>query len=382
MSCSNCYNGCAEIVSDKCVRYTGIDVPVLGIQTGDSLSYIEQSLIEFLTSTLNGVGIKPIIDPAIICAIVNANLPTCGEFTLNDYLSALIKSVCDLQTQIVVLDSRLDVIEANYTVECLTGVTSTSGTHAILQAVITKLCDFDLELSALALDVDTNYVKISELDTLIQAYLDSLPASSKQYNKMIPYTVVEYYGSLSYFDATGAGLGDWEKIYLCNGLNGTPDKRGRVPVGAIQLVPGGALSSVVNPAVAGNPNYAVGDAIFGANTITLSAAQIPAHTHVATTAVTVTDTHRHFIAADIAENLPNLANATSPIVRTSNEGIYAEYALRANTTGLDATVGRTSQTAVGSINVGVGVTNAVNVGDQSHSNIQPTLACYYIMYIP
>jgi microcystin-dependent protein len=382
MSCSNCYNGCAEIVSDKCVRYTGIDVPVLGIQTGDSLSYIEQSLIEFLTSTLNGVGIKPIIDPAIICAIVNANLPTCGEFTLNDYLSALIKSVCDLQTQIVVLDSRLDVIEANYTVECLTGVTSTSGTHAILQAVITKLCDLDLELSALALDVDTNYVKISELDTLIQAYLDSLPASSKQYNKMIPYTVVEYYGSLSYFDATGAGLGDWEKIYLCNGLNGTPDKRGRVPVGAIQLVPGGALSSVVNPAVAGNPNYAVGDAIFGANTITLSAAQIPAHTHVATTAVTVTDTHRHFIAADIAENLPNLANATSPIVRTSNEGIYAEYALRANTTGLDATVGRTSQTAVGSINVGVGVTNAVNVGDQSHSNIQPTLACYYIMYIP
>jgi len=382
MSCSNCYNGCAEIVSDKCVRYTGIDVPVLGIQTGDSLSYIEQSLIQFLTSTLNGVGILPIVDPTIICAIVNANLPTCGEFTLNDYISALIKSVCDLQTQIVVLDGRIDVIEANYTVECLDGVTSTSGTHAILQAVITKLCDLDLALSALALDVDTNYVKISDLDALIQAYLDSIPSSSKQYNKMIPYTVVEYYGSLSYFDATGAGLGDWEKLYLCNGLNGTPDKRGRVPVGAIQLVPGAALNAVVNPAVAGNPNYAVGDAIYGANTIILSAAQIPAHTHVATTAVIVTDTHRHFIAADIAENLPNLANATSPIVRTSNEGIYAEYALRANTTGLDATVGRTSQTAVGSINVGVGVTNAVNVGDQSHSNIQPTLACYYIMYIP
>lgn len=382
MSCSNCYNGCAEIVSDKCVRYTGIDVPVLGIQTGDSLSYIEQSLIEFLTSTLNGVGIKPIVDPTIICAIVNANLPTCGEFTLNDYISALIKSVCDLQTQIAVLNGRVNVIEANYTVECLTGVTATSGTHAILQAVITKLCDLDLELSALILDVETNYVKISELDTLIQAYLDSLPASSKQYNKMIPYTAVEYYGSLSYFDATGAGLGDWEKLYLCNGLNGTPDKRGRVPVGAIQLVPGGALSSVVNPAVAGNPNYAVGDATFGANTITLSAAQIPAHTHVATAAVTVTDTHRHFIAADIAENLPNLANATTPIVRTTNEGTYSEYSLRANTTGLEATVGRTSQAAVGSINVGVGVTNAVNVGDQSHSNIQPTLACYYIMYIP
>lgn len=377
MSCSNCYNGCAEIVSDKCVRYTGIDVPVLGIQTGDSLSYIEQSLIEFLTSTLNGVGIKPIIDPAIICAIVNANLPTCGEFTLNDYLSALIKSVCDLQTQIVVLDGRLDVIEANYTVECLTGVTSTSGTHAILQAVITKLCDLDLELSALALDVDTNYVKISELDTLIQAYLDSLPASSKQYNKMIPYTVVEYYGSLSYFDATGAGLGDWEKIYLCNGLNGTPDKRGRVPVGAIQLVPGGALSSVVSPAVAGNPNYAVGDAIYGANTIILSAAQIPAHTHVAT--AVVSDTHYHYQFTNTVNTTDVVVDSVNQVARALNLSSPTPLEYTMNSSPFPATVGKTGTTQ-GSISVGV--TNAVNVGDQSHSNIQPTLACYYIMYIP
>ena len=60
---SNCYNGCTEIVSDRCIKYTGIDVPVLGIQTVDSLSYIEQSLITFLTSTLDGTGIKPVIDP-------------------------------------------------------------------------------------------------------------------------------------------------------------------------------------------------------------------------------------------------------------------------------------------------------------------------------
>lgn len=45
--CSNCYNGCAEITSDQCIRYTGIDVPVLGIKTGDSLSYVEQALITF-----------------------------------------------------------------------------------------------------------------------------------------------------------------------------------------------------------------------------------------------------------------------------------------------------------------------------------------------
>ena len=65
--CSNCYNGCTEIVSDKCVRYTGIDVPILGIQTGDSLSFVEQCIITFLTSTLDGTGIKLTIYPEIIC---------------------------------------------------------------------------------------------------------------------------------------------------------------------------------------------------------------------------------------------------------------------------------------------------------------------------
>lgn len=378
MSCSNCYNGCAEIVSDKCVRYTGIDVPVLGIQTGDSLSYIEQALIEFLTSTLNGVGIKPIIDQAIICEAVANKLPTCGEFTLNDYISALIEIACDIQDQVSAIDVKLATLNADYTLGCVGGVASNDGTHDVLQAVINKLCYVDVNLTALALDLDTNYVKISEIDTLIQTYLDSLPASSLQSSKMIPYTAVEYYGSLSYFDGTGAGLGDWANIYLCNGLNGTPDKRGRVPVGAISAVPGGTLSSVVNPAVAGNPNYAVGDAIYGANTITLTASQIPAHTHLAT--ATVTDTHRHLIAADITENVSNYANATTPIVRATNEGTYSEYSLRANTTGLEATVGRTSKASSGSINVNV--TNSPNSGGQSHSNIQPTLACYYIMYIP
>ncbi|BCU97892.1 MAG: hypothetical protein CM15mV19_1420 [uncultured marine virus] len=46
-NCSNCYNGCTEITSDKCVKYTGVDVPILGIKNGDSLSYVEQALITF-----------------------------------------------------------------------------------------------------------------------------------------------------------------------------------------------------------------------------------------------------------------------------------------------------------------------------------------------
>ena len=37
MSCSNCFNGCTEIISDQCVRYTGFNIPALGISNGDTL---------------------------------------------------------------------------------------------------------------------------------------------------------------------------------------------------------------------------------------------------------------------------------------------------------------------------------------------------------
>jgi microcystin-dependent protein len=188
-------------------------------------------------------------------------------------------------------------LEGPYTIDCLDSVTANSGTHAILQAAINKICGLEIDLTALALDVDTNYVKLADLNSLIAAYLASVGTSTKYYNRMIPYTVVEYYGSLTgNFDVTGAGIvgTDWEKIYLCNGNNGTPDKRGRVPVGATTGMGGGSFNPAVDPGVAGNPSYALlGTA--GSNTVTLSATEIPAHSHLAT--ATVTDPgHLHTIA--------------------------------------------------------------------------------------
>jgi microcystin-dependent protein len=375
MSCSNCYNACTEIVSDRCVRYTGLDVPVLGILSGDSLSVVEASLIEFLTSTLNGIGIKPIVDPLVICNLVQQYLPDCGEFTLNDYITALIKAACDLQEQVDILTADIATLNANYDVDCLTGVISTSDTHAVLQAVITKLCDLDVELAALALDVDTNYVKLADLNSLIAAYIASTTTSStKQYTKMVPYTVVEYYGSLTgNFDVTGAGLGDWEKIYLCNGLNGTPDKRGRVGVGAIVGVGGGAMNPVVDPATPTNPNYAL-NGTAGANTVTLNTSQIPSHTHVAS----VTDPgHTHFTLANVVDTTGVLPTNTTSIAKESTFGsTQEEYAMRSSAITA-ATLGLSSSSTTG-----ISVTNATAGTGGAHSNIQPVLACYYIMYIP
>lgn len=371
--CSNCYNGCAETVSDQCVRYTGVDVPVLGIKTGDSLSYVEQALITFLTSVLDGSGIILPINPQIICDIVKKNLVSCEDLSLPNVISAIIKAVCELETRVSDLEDDFAALEGPYTIGCLSGVTSTSGTHAILQAVITKLCGLEVSLNALALNVSTNYVKLSDLNSLIAAYLASVGTSTKYFNRMIPYAVVEFYGSLTgKFDGTGAGIGDWEKIYLCNGNNGTPDKRGRVPVGATTGMGGGALNPAVDPAVAGNPAYALlGTA--GSNTVTLAATQIPAHSHTASNVVTVTN-HDHFTVFNGSQVG---LTSTTPIAQTATYGGNTSYSLSG---------------AVGTPNIGVtsanksDVTVATSIGSTGgglpHNNYQPGLGCYYIMYIP
>jgi microcystin-dependent protein len=363
--CSNCYNGCVETISDQCVRYTGVDVPILGIKTGDSLSYVEQALITFLTSTLDGTGIILPINPQIICEIVSKNLVSCEDLSLPNVISAIIQAVCELDTRVTALEDDFAALEASYSVGCLTGVTGSSGTHAILQAVITKLCGLEVELDALSLNVSTNYVKLSDLNSLIAAYLTSVGTSTKYYNRMVPYGVVEFYGSLTgKFDGTGAGIvgTDWEKIYLCNGNNGTPDKRGRVPVGATTGMGGGSFNPAVDPGVAGNPSYALlGTA--GSNTVTLSATEIPAHSHLAT--ATVTDPgHLHTIAYAHGEADQNEPGTSGDLMDMN--GIKSS-----------STSTNTAFTGV-SVAVSVGSTG----GGLAHANYQPGLGCYYIMYIP
>jgi microcystin-dependent protein len=357
MSCSNCYNGCVETVSDQCIRYTGVDVPVLGIKTGDSLSYVEQALITFLVSTLDGTGIKLTIDPLIICEIVNKNLVECEDLTLPNVINALIEAICELDERLTALEVDFAALEGPYTIDCLDSVTANSGTHAILQAAINKICGLEIDLTALALDVDTNYVKLADLNSLIAAYLASVGTSTKYYNRMIPYAVVEYYGPLTgNFDVTGAGIvgTDWEKIYLCNGNNGTPDKRGRVGVGTTSGMGGGPLSPVVDPAVSTNPSYTLlGTA--GSNSIVLSTSQIPAHTHSAT--ATVTDPgHFHTVAGAIEPGGGGEA---------SRDGVQS-----------------TINTSVATTGIAVGVSVASTGDGLGHNNYQPGLGCYYIMYIP
>jgi microcystin-dependent protein len=279
-NCSNCYNGCTEITSDKCVKYTGVDVPVLGIKNGDSLSYVEQSIIGFLSSTLDGTGILPVIKPSDVCSTVDKYLPDCDPISLNNWLTALLKALCALE------DTVAEIPSANpttaYDVDCLT-VTDNTSTTDVLQSVIYKVCDVAEQLNNFITYVDATYVKISDINTYIENYLDTQPTEQLISNRMVPYSIVAASGLsiLNNFDASGAGIGEWDRIFLCNGQNNTPDLRGRVIVGTNDgSMLGGAMDAAVAPS-ATNPTYGIGST-HGNNSVVLTTGQIPAHSHSTT----------------------------------------------------------------------------------------------------
>jgi len=394
MSCSNCppeacYNGCVEIVSDQCVRYTGLDSVPLDISSGDNIQVVIENIIDKLVPLLSGTGDKITIASGIRCAILNGYLPTpvgTNQWTSEQLFQALVKVVCDLQTQITAIDAEIDTLNADYDIDCLDDVTDSSNTHDVVQAIISKLCETVADLAALELDVATNYVKLADLDALIAAYIagQSGGGSNQQYLKMVPYVAYEYYGSISNFDGSGVGIpaNGFYKVYLCNGLNGTPDKRGRVGVGAISGVPGGPLDAAVDPNNAGNPNYALSGKS-GANTVTLITSQIPSHTHNAnvTASGTVND-HTHIIMGGSGDGSTGPSpNATQVAANSNVDGGNLGYTIDTATVQTHNS-GITSASGAGSVSLSVSVSNDLTGGGSGHANIQPVIAAYYIMYIP
>lgn len=352
--CKNCFNGCLDPVSDKCVKYTGEDIPELGISSGDSLFFVEQQLTTYLKSVIIGTGVFPTLDENLICDIIQNNLPTCAEcesISLNDILNALIASVCELSESLQSLQDTVNEIEQNYTPNCITTITGNEGTHAVLQAVINKVCTIATDVNNLQLELN-NYVTISSINTYIQNYLDNITTNTVS-SKMIPYVAVPYFGPLTYFDITGAGTGNWAKIYLCNGVNpGVPDLRGRTLVGATTMG-NNPFNSVVDPGIPGNPTYSL-NSTYGANQITLNATQMPSHSHSATATVSP-NPHSHTVVT-----------ATSDVDGTS----------------LSPGTGTKGTNTTSSVNLSVNVTTENAGGGLPHNNVQPSLGCYFIIYIP
>lgn len=365
MGCSNCFNGCADITSDQCVKYTGVDIPGLDIHTGDTLLTVENKITQKILTLMDGTGIVPVIVPEDVCPLVQSFLPCCPPLNLNVVLTALVKSICAidvrllaLETQVDDLQAEMDALNANYTIpSCLAPTPPTTDTHDLLQIAINKICAIEADLTA-------NYVPIDDIDDFIAAYIASTPASTKYYTRMIPWVAVPlFFVPPGAFDSNGAGIvgSDWEKIYICNGTShaGIPDLRGRVIVGATTMGPA-PYDPVVDPSIPGNPTYAVNDKR-GANTVLLTQGQLPSHTH--TPAVTVTDPKHSHTGLGSSGNSGEVGGSY-PVLEDNPEAspIY--------TTDLKET------------GITVGVTIGNTGGGESHPNVQPGIGATMIMHIP
>jgi microcystin-dependent protein len=195
---------------------------------------------------------------------------------------------------------------------------------------------------------------------------------------MVPYVAYPWFApSLTgLFDVTGKGLstGEYENVYLCNGGNpGVPDLRGRVLAGVTNGMGGNTLPPDVNPSSNTlNPNYTLGTS-FGTNFVTLGIPEIPIHTHI----VNVDDNkHSHFTTA-LGGGPFITPSTTNPIVWYQDRGNDETYRLQSTTSGALATVGLSS---LSESNITVSLEDTGQ--SQAHQNNQPTIGCYYIMYIP
>lgn len=350
MACQDCLINCDQIVSDRCVQYTGPEIPLLGICPGDTLYEFEVAIANELVGLLDGSGIVP-ANLTINCSFLT-NILAGASPTLNNVLQMLITASCTLKS---LIDS-INTVIANpvFNTSCLTGLPTNPTRDDILQATINMVCSIKTTVDA----IPTTYVKTSDLTNQVTQIVNNINGGGGtviQVNqKLIPFSAVAYFGPLSNFDGAGVGIASagFDKIYICNGTNGTPDLRGRVVVGAVRGVPGGgALDAAVDPAVnANNPNWGLNDRA-GTNFETLTIPQIPTHSHaVNDPGHTHNSRYRQNLAPQSGSSTLCWANQNDQFVATT-----------VSTTGI--TLGSTG-------------------GGQPHNNIQPSIAAWYIMYIP
>jgi microcystin-dependent protein len=347
--CRDCLQNCDIIVQDKCVVYTGPDIPELDICQGDTLSQLEAAIIERLLSLSDGTGITLAELTTNGCDFMEDQLGVLPK-TLQNVLQILWNTGCTLRAMIDEIDEQI----ANNTVfntACLTGLSASPTRDQILQAAITLLCSVKTTVDAFP----TTYVRLTDLTNLVTQIINTNAGSSQFNSRMVPFTAVPYFGPLTNFSAGGVGVSTlgYEKIYLCNGQNGTPDLRGRTVVGAIRNVSGGSLDAAVDPALSTyNPNWEL-FMKFGEAAHTITIPEIPAHGH------TVTDPgHTHSVPPGI-----------------QYDGSFSGGEGGGNEKAAPASPKQTTSSTTG-------ITIASTGGGLPHNNIQPSMGANYIMYIP
>lgn len=348
MACQDCLINCPEIISDRCIQYTGPEIPLLGVCPGDTLYEFEVAIANELTSILDGTGIEP-TNVTISCPFLTQILAGASP-TLSNVLQMLISASCTLKS---LIDS-INTIISNpvFNTACLTGLPANPTRDDILQATINMVCAIKTTVDA----IPATYVKNSDLTTLVTNIVNTINGGNQTVvnQKLIPYAAMPYFGPLSNFDGSGAGLPamGFDKVYICNGQNGTPDLRGRTVVGAVRGVPGSLpLDTAVDPnASTYNPNLGLNDK-YGACFHQLTVDELPTHAHgYSDPGHKHQSRYRHHMAVQSGSSTPCWAG---------NDDIWTD------------TTTQFTNLSMGSVG-----------SNFNHNNMQPSIAAWWIMYIP
>jgi len=263
---------CVEPVSSNCVIYKGDPIPALDICTGDTITEVEQVIINRLLSVLDGTGITLSQVTLENCPYLNVLFGN-KDKTLANLFQLLIDSDCNLKSLIDAINQKINQTGNNFVfdLKCIP-VPATLSIDTIVQSIIDAHCLLNTKVDQLI----TNSGSTTIINQVVNSLLTNLITGPTGVKKtitngvvhydllgMVPIgAVIIYDGPLSNFDSSGKGLPNTEVANwrLCNGEGGTKDYRGIVPVGAIQGMGGGTLSDNVNPVLNADAtmNYSVG----------------------------------------------------------------------------------------------------------------------------
>lgn len=357
---------CAQVFSTDCGIWQGPSVPILGICCGDTITEVETSIINKLLEVLDGTGID--------LSTINLNNATYLKTLLGvknknllNLVQLLVDSDTDLRQLIADLNAKINVTGPafSFDLQCLVDecCPPTLTRDQVLQLVIDKLCQLDSIIKQLQDDAggigDTiNNIMGDFLSSSINTCSTTgikKTGSGKDTKITIvgmppPESYIPYFGTLSYFDASGKGMDETPACgwFIANGLNGTVDMRGYTFAGITNGVGGGQLEARVDPALLNEPTLSTsmkdarGEALHK-----LTSPEMPSHSHT--------------ISATGTAEVPLKRWGTRP------QGGDAEaLATRGAPTGAGA-----SDTVVQApLNISATISNTG--GNQPHNNIQPT----------